>query len=136
MELPFVIIQSEDLLTTQEPYGFIFFKNFPVAIKHGNIIVLRSDSQEFLDYIIDFLKTLKDRLEPVVDSQKPTRIGFKLYTKNGKVFYIGFGRLNFFEYQYIINTLKSMGILSKSKEDKEKAKILQEDYREFVQWLY
>lgn len=133
---PFILIESEDLLTTKEPYGLIVYKNFPIAMKEGNIIVLRSDSKEFLDYVIEFLGVFKGRLEPVIDEYKPTRISFRLYTPSGKIYYMGFGRLNFFEYKYIINALKERRIIDVPKEKRELAKVLREDYQELIEWLY
>jgi hypothetical protein len=116
---PFILIESDDLLTTKEPYGLIMYKGLPIAMKEGNIIILRSDSKEFLDYVIEFLKVFKNRLEPVVDDVKPTRISFRLYTPSGKVYYLGFGRLSFFEYKYVINKCKELGIIEVNKEKRE-----------------
>ncbi len=135
-ERPFLLIESDDLLTTKEPYGLIMYKGLPIAMKEGNVIILRSDSKEFLDYVIEFLKVFKNRLEPVVDDVKPTRISFRLYTPSGKVYYLGFGRLSFFEYKYIINKCKELDIIEVGKEKKELAKVLTEEYEEIIKWFY
>ncbi len=135
-ERPFILIESDDLLTTKEPYGLIMYKGLPIAMKEGNIIILRSDCKEFLDYVIEFLKVFKGRLEPVIDDVKPTRISFRLYTPSGKIYYLGFGRLSFLEYRYVINKCKELGIIEVGKEKKELAKILAEEYKEIMQWLY
>lgn len=130
--LPLNIIENEDFLV-KEDYGIIIHKGHPIAIKDGNVIVFRSDSQEFLDYIIDFLKTFKTRLEVIHDPYKPTRIAFKLNLRN-KTFYCGFGRLNFFEYKYILAKLKELGILPVV--NKTFFNEIKNSYEEIIKWLY
>ena len=133
---PFVIIETEDVLSVYEPYCIIVHKNVPIALKEGNVIVFRSENFSFLDYIIDFLKTFRNRLEILKDPYKPTRIAFKLRTLNNRTYYLGFGRLNFFEYKYLWSRLIQLGIVSANKEQRNLADVIGEDNKEVLEWLY
>lgn len=133
---PFVIVETEDVLSTNEHYCIIVHKNVPIALKEGNVIVFRSENFSFLDYVIDFLRTLKNRLEVLEDPYKPTRIAFKLRTLNNRVYYLGFGRLNYFEYKYLYSRLVQLGIIHASKEYRALMDVVGEDNKEVLEWLY
>jgi len=127
------LVETSDFHNINQKRAIIKYKNMIIGIKEGDVIVLRSDNEDYLIAIAEFIRDNKHRIEILQDPHKPLCLSFKLRDGN-KTYYLGFGRLNFFEYNYIINLLRKFKIIQD--ELTPYADLLIEDYKQNVKFFY
>jgi hypothetical protein len=127
------LIETSDFHNINQSRAILKYKNMIIGIKEGDVIILRSDSEDYLLAIAEFIRDNKHRIEILQDPYKPFCLSFKLRDGN-KTYYLGFGRLNFFEYNYIINLLRKFKIIED--ELTPFADLLINDYKEGIKFFY
>ncbi len=127
------LIETSDFHNINQKRAILKYKNAIIGIKEGDVIVLRSDNEDYLLAIAEFIRDNKHRLEIIQDPYKPFCLSFKLRDGN-RTYYLGFGRLNFFEYNYIINLLRKFKIIQD--ELTSYADFLIDDYKNGVKFFY
>ncbi|DAD54594.1 TPA: hypothetical protein [Aquificae Conch Spring virus] len=127
------LVEASDFHNIKQPRAIIKYKNMIIGLKEGNIIILRSDNDDYLLAIAEFIRDNKHRIEILQDPYKPFCLSFKLRDGN-KTYYLGFGRLNFFEYNYIINLLRKFKVIKD--ELTPFTDLLINDYKESVKFFY
>jgi len=127
------VIETSEFHNVKSPRAIIKYKNMIIGIKEGNTIILRSDNEDYLIAIAEFIRDNKHRIEILQDPYKPLCLTFKLRDGN-KTYYLGFGRLNYFEYNYLLNLLRKFKIIND--ELTTFADYLLQDYKEYVEFFY
>jgi len=127
------LVETSDFHNINQPRAILRYKNMIIGIKEGNVIILRSDNEDYLLAIAEFIRDNKQRIEILQDPYKPFCLSFKLRDGN-QTYYLGFGRLNFFEYNYIINLLRKFKIIED--ELTPFADLLINDYKESIKFFY
>jgi len=127
------LVETSDFHNINQKRAILKYKNMIIGIKEGDVIVLRSDNEDYLLAIAEFIRDNKHRLEILQDPHKPFCLSFKLRDGN-RTYYLGFGRLSFFEYNYIINLLRKFGVIQD--ELTPYADLLIEDYKQGVKFFY
>jgi len=127
------LVETSDFHNIKYPRAIIKYKNMIIGIKEGNVIILRSDNDDYLLAIAEFIRDNKHRIEILQDPYKPLCLTFKLRDKN-KTYYLSFGRLNFFEYNYIINLLRKFKVIED--ELTPFTDLLIQDYKEAIKFFY
>ena len=127
------VIETSEFHNVNSKRAIIKYKNMIIGIKEGNTIILRSDNEDYLIAIAEFIRDNKNRIEIMQDPYKPLCLTFKLRNGN-KTYYLGFGRLNYFEYNYLLNLLRKFKVLKD--ELTPFADMLLQDYKEYVKFFY
>jgi len=127
------LVETSDFHNINQKRALLKYKTMIIGIKEGDVIVLRSDNEEYLLAIAEFIRDNKHRLEIIQDPYKPFCLSFKLRDGN-RTYYLGFGRLNFFEYNFVINLLRKFKIIQD--ELTPYADLLIEDYKNGLNFFY